>query len=89
MKNSAYKKSVIFELRQMVYFIPFFKIRSGTWGLKEHGQSYYQKFFLLIQNVTKYFEQCKEIQWIWTILEKSDFYFCVFFDCYCQVLISK
>ena len=43
MKNSAYKKSVTFELRQMVYFIPFFKIRSGTWGLKEHGQSYYQK----------------------------------------------
>ena len=45
MKNSAYKKSVTFELRQMVYFIPFFKIRSGTWGLKEHGQSYYQNFF--------------------------------------------
>ena len=41
-----------------------------------------------LQSWAKYLEQNREIQSNWTGQEKFDIYFCLFFDCYCQSLIS-
>ena len=42
-----------------------------------------------LQSYAKYLEQTREIQQNWTGQEKFDIYFCVFFDCCCQTLISE
>ena len=41
-----------------------------------------------LQYWAKYLKQNREIQKNWTGQVKFDIYFCVFFDCYCQNLIS-
>ena len=43
----------------------------------------------MLQSWTKYLEQSKEIQENWTIIEKFDIYFCVFFDYITKVLFLK
>ena len=40
------------------------------------------------QSQSKYLEQSKKIQYIWTRLENVDTCFCVPFDCCCQSLVS-
>ena len=42
-----------------------------------------------LQSQTKYFQQYRKIQYNWTGKEKFSIYFCMFFNCYCQSLISS
>ena len=58
---------------------------SKNWSLKETGLSYDQKFTQTIPD--KCFEQSREIPKSWTVQEKFDVYFCMFFDWYCQSII--